>query len=190
MALIDAPSVTYRARVPLGHDGAGEATVVCLHGEHDISTVAALTGAIAEAIATVDADLVLDLSDVQFMGAATAQVMIRARDFLGLRSRSLTLRTPSPAVRRVLELCGLADLVDPGRVETTQVARLADALGTWVAVPATRRPDRTANKPEQLPGRGPRPVHAGHASTPSRVPSADHRPAAEHATNLAVSGGP
>jgi hypothetical protein len=43
-------------------------TVVWLRGEHDVSTVAALSETMARAIALDDADVVVDLSDVQFMG--------------------------------------------------------------------------------------------------------------------------
>jgi anti-anti-sigma factor len=107
--------------------------VVWLHGEHDISTEAELTAALTLAMALDDADLVIDLSNVQFMGAATVGVIARSRAFLQDRQRSVTLRSPSTSARRVLHLCGLADLVDPGT---------AGALGTWVAVPATDRVDR------------------------------------------------
>ena len=57
-------------------------TVVWLRGEHDVSTVAALSETLARAIALDDADLVVDLSDVQFMGAATVGVIVRARELL------------------------------------------------------------------------------------------------------------
>ena len=42
-------------------------TVVWLQGEHDISTTVALADTLARAIALDDADLVVDLSEVQFM---------------------------------------------------------------------------------------------------------------------------
>jgi anti-sigma B factor antagonist len=88
-------------------------TVVWLRGEHDVSTVAALSQTMARAIALDDGDLVIDLSDVQFMDAATVGVIIRARDFLRLQSRSLVLRFPSSCAARILDLCDLGDLLEP-----------------------------------------------------------------------------
>jgi anti-sigma B factor antagonist len=91
--------------------------VVWLSGEHDLSTVDALSETLARAFALDEADVVLDLSGVQFMGAATIEVIVRAKDVLDLRSRALTLRSPSESTQRVVELCGLADLVDPSSAD-------------------------------------------------------------------------
>jgi len=68
---------------------------------------------LARAIAFDDADLVVDLSEVTFMDAATIEVMIRAKAFLRDRSRSLTVRPPSTHAWRVLGEVALADLVGP-----------------------------------------------------------------------------
>jgi len=87
------------------HDGGG--TVVWLRGEHDIATMPSLADAISRAISLDDGDVVVDLSDVEFMGAATVGVILRAREALRLRSRSLELRSPSTRARRVLDLCGV-----------------------------------------------------------------------------------
>ena len=140
-------TVFYRG---LGSQHQAEA-VVWLGGEHDSSTVATLTETLAQVIAIDDADLVLDLSGVRFMSAATIEVLIRARDFLRMRSRSLSLRSPQDCVSRALALCGLADLVEPGPAEATHMAGPAGALGTWVAVPARERADRAADEPELQP---------------------------------------
>ena len=67
----------------------------------------------ARVIAVDDTDLVIDLSEVTFMNAATVAVIIRAEAFLRDRSRSLTLRSPSARARRLLGVGGLAELVDP-----------------------------------------------------------------------------
>ena len=110
-------------------------TVIWLRGEHDMSTVAELSETIARAIALDDADLVVDLADVEYMGAATVGVLSRARELLRARSRSLVLRSPSRCARRVLELCGHADLFY--RRSANDPPLTGDALRTWVAVPAT-----------------------------------------------------
>jgi anti-sigma B factor antagonist len=92
-------------------------TVVWLRGEHDASTVAALWDAIGQAIATDDTDVVVDLSGVDFMGSATVGVIIRARE--SIRPRALTLRSPSRCAQRVLDLYGLAHLLDDRPVDAT-----------------------------------------------------------------------
>jgi anti-anti-sigma factor len=120
-------TVSYGA---LGWPQSGRSAVVWLRGEHDISTVAALTGTLARVIAIDDADLVVDLSEVRFMGAAPVEVLVRAREFLRVRSRLLTLRSPSAWLSRVLERHGLADLVDPRPLEATHAVGPAGALGT------------------------------------------------------------
>jgi anti-anti-sigma factor len=115
--------------------------VVCLRGDHDLSTVTELSATMARAITLGDGDLVVDLSRVEFMSAATVSVIVRARELLGARDRSLAVRTPSRCARRVLELCDLSDLIDP-RFADSSVTGAADALGTWIPVPAIDGIDR------------------------------------------------
>lgn len=81
--------------------------VVWLRGEHDISTVATLSELMSRVIELDEADLVVDLSRVQFMGVETVKVLLQARARLELLSRSLTLRSPSRSAARVLGLCGV-----------------------------------------------------------------------------------
>jgi anti-anti-sigma factor len=100
-----------RARVgrdPGRLDGSPDApTVVWLRGDHDLSTVHDLSAVLSGAIADDDRDVVVDLSRVGFLSAATVGVLLRARQDLRSRSRSLTLRAPSPAADRVLAACGV-----------------------------------------------------------------------------------
>ena len=51
-------------------------TVVWLRGKHDASTVAALSATLAKAISLGHPDLVVDLSGVQYLGAATVSLII------------------------------------------------------------------------------------------------------------------
>jgi anti-anti-sigma factor len=140
MAPTEPSSLTVSRRGLLGFARRDAArTVVWLRGEHDVSSVAALSETMARAIALDDADLVVDLSDVQFMGAATVSVLVRARELLRTRSRSLLVRSPSRCARRVLELCGDTELLDCA--DAAPLTGTADALGTWVPVPAADRAD-------------------------------------------------
>jgi anti-anti-sigma factor len=109
MTIAEAPTaLVFRdLRGPTGRS-ADDPTVVWLRGEHDLSTVHLLSEALSRAIAEDERDVVVDLSRVEFMGAATVGVLLRARQDLLSRSRALTLRHPSPAARRVLDACGVA----------------------------------------------------------------------------------
>lgn len=169
MAPTESLSVTvcHRCLLELPSRGA-PGVVVWLRGEHDLSTAPALSEAMAWIIAVDDADVVVDLSEVQFMGAATVGVLIRARELLRLRSRSLMVRSPSRFAQRVLELCGDTGLVDP--IEATPQA--ASALGTWVSVPAADRLDTIADVSLLDHTSAPAPVSAGRA-TAARVSLAD-----------------
>jgi len=191
MAPIESVSVTASRRGLLAFARRDAArTVVRLRGEHDASTVAALSETMARAIALDDADLVVDLSEVQFMGAATVGVIVRAGELLGLRSRSLALRSPSRCARRILDLCGHAYLLCPRLVDATPAARTAGALGTLVAVPATDRVDQRADAsaPQHTSAHGPDPVARVIAAS---VSSADaHHRADERTTNVIGRGGP
>lgn len=141
-------------------------TVVRLGGEHDAFSAAELSEAMTRAMALDEGDLVVDLSEVTFMAATTVGVILRARALLGLQSRALLVRAPSPCARRILDLCGEADLfeVSPG---DTATAASAAALGTWVAVPATGRVGGSS----PTPGPGPilRPVEVPAATLADRA---------------------
>ena len=101
------PPATDRLRAPAALAGyEGGRGVVWLRGEHDIFNVSELAATMDQAIALDEGDLVVDLSGVDFMGVITVSVILKAREALRLRSRSLILRSPSAPARRVLELCG------------------------------------------------------------------------------------
>jgi anti-anti-sigma factor len=140
--------------------GAGP-IIVWLVGEHDLSTDDALCLTLARAISLDSAGLVLDMSQVTFMAASTLGVIARARDFLRQRSRSLTVRSPSAPVGRVVLACGLSALIRPSLatvVESTELAgdEGAEALATWVAVPPAER----AGGPTAPSPRGPEHIAA------------------------------
>ncbi|MGP8207334.1 MAG: STAS domain-containing protein [Acidimicrobiales bacterium] len=127
--------------------------VVWLAGEHDISTDGALCLALARAMASGPGALVIDLSGVEFMSASTLETIARARELLWHRSRSLTVRSPSAFVRRIIDACDLTDLLGP------QAGNLAaKSLSSWVAVPATRRSRSQPGPLAPVPGRVPVPV--------------------------------
>ena len=83
-----------------------DATIVWLRGEHDVATASEDAHRLAGAMEG-RTDVIVDLSGVTFIGAATLGVFVRAQDVLRRGSRNLTLRSPSPIAQRVLGVCGL-----------------------------------------------------------------------------------
>jgi len=106
VALSAPPALSFQGLVSV-EAGRADCPVVCLRGEHDTSSVAVVSDAVASAIALGGVDLVVDLSDVQFMDAATVGLIIRIHKLLQERSGFLVLRSPSARARRVLDLCDL-----------------------------------------------------------------------------------
>jgi anti-anti-sigma factor len=180
-------TVSYRSVGP-HHPGADE--VIWLAGEHDSSTVAALIETMARAIAIDDADLVVDVSGVQFMGAETVEVLVRARDYLRMRSRSLTLRSPAACVLRALELCAADEDLLRCAAEPAHLTGPAAALGTWVWVPATARSGRASSGPEPGPDRAAEVAGAGRAPPRDVAAAQVARPAGGRRVGLGRRRGP
>ena len=90
----------------------GDRAVIWLDGEQDIATASLLTDALARTIVADGASVMVDLSEVTFIDAAMIGVMMWGRNLLRLQSRSLTVRAPSRCASRLLEICGLAGLVE------------------------------------------------------------------------------
>ena len=118
MTVATSPRPT-RLRGPPRGEGTGlDPTITLLRGEQDLSTVPALCETLAGAIAAGGADLILDLSAVEFLDASTVRVIVAASEFLRVRSRSLVVRSPSNSAQRVLELCGLDGLIERNPLES------------------------------------------------------------------------
>jgi anti-anti-sigma factor len=176
MASTDTLSVTLSRRglaAIAGRDA--NRVVVVLRGDHDVSTVAALRETLAQAIILDYVDLVVDLSGVPFMDASTLSAIVRAREYLQRRSLSLTLRSPSRSATRVLELCDLAELVDPGPVVATRMKpRMTSRLHLKPkrsphALTSTSRPGTPAAVSARVGWWAPRCVTSGHRKRVSRV---------------------
>ena len=91
----------------------GERAVVWLEGEHDIATVVVLRDTLARVVSADASDLIVDLSGVTFLSGDTIDALVHTRSILLRRRRNLTVRSPSRCARRLLDLCGLAYLVEP-----------------------------------------------------------------------------
>jgi anti-sigma B factor antagonist len=88
-----------------------DATVVHVVGEIDTLTAPVLRAQLDEHIPTVPL-LVLDLSDVTFLGSAGLAVLVAAKDAADARDHTLRLVCGSRIVIRALEATGLLTLFD------------------------------------------------------------------------------
>jgi anti-anti-sigma factor len=113
-SVADQPRVTVSERHDSGRESNCDVrTVVSLKGELDSAALNSLVVEFADAIAHDDSDVVVDLADVEFIGAAWIGTLVQSRAVLRAQDRDLTLRSPSGVVHRLLDLCGLSYLVEP-----------------------------------------------------------------------------
>ena len=105
MAELD-DSTGAQLEVQTGADPAGQ-PVIRVAGELDIASVERLRVAVDAAMQERPDRLTFDLSALRFMDSAGIAVLLgAARDVTSVR-----LRSPSTAVRRVVELTGLSDVL-------------------------------------------------------------------------------
>lgn len=88
-------------------------TIVWLGGEHDIASTAMVAAALRRAVRVERSDVVVDLSGIRFLGAATLGSILRVRRILWGQGRTLVLRSPSPSARRLLDVCLVNVTVEP-----------------------------------------------------------------------------
>ena len=98
--------------VPSGYLGPG-LSIVWLKGEHDAATVGDLRTLLSVEIASTTNDLIVDLTDVTFMGSSTLRVLVSASSELGQQGRTLSARGTPRCVRRMFELANVAPLPAP-----------------------------------------------------------------------------
>ena len=80
--------------------------VVSVSGELDLANAPAVDAALRGAEAAGAGDIVLDLTDLDFLGSAGLRVILQADERARARGSSLTI-LPSDAVRRLTDLTGL-----------------------------------------------------------------------------------
>ena len=81
--------------------------IVVLSGELDSSNVSSLETAVESITARHPERLIFDLSGLRFIDSAGIAVLIRA----AARVNAVSLRNPSPIVRRVVEVTGLSGVL-------------------------------------------------------------------------------
>jgi anti-anti-sigma factor len=136
-----------------------ERITIWLAGEQDCSNSGELMDACAAAL-LYDQDLVIDVSDVEFMSAATVDVIVSISELLGVRKHSLAVRAPSKSTRRLFDLCSVSDLI--GEPANTG---MPSALNSWVHVPVDERAPLTSPKKTTAKDRPFGPSNAGRDGT-------------------------
>jgi len=106
--LVDAdPDAEPSTRVQIdAHVDPSGTQIVTLGGELDSSNASSLAAAVAPITAQQPQRLIFDLADLSFMDSAGIAVLINTTT-----KTSVSLRNPSPIIRRVLEASGLADVL-------------------------------------------------------------------------------
>ena len=84
----------------------GDATIVRLAGELDLSTAAPVRRAVMDAVGGASGRVVVDLAEVEFMDSTALSILLEARTRLHRRELFL-LAAPGLEARRALEVSGL-----------------------------------------------------------------------------------
>jgi anti-sigma B factor antagonist len=78
--------------------------VVVIEGDFDMASAGAATRALETARREQHGDVTIDLSSVDFIDSSGLKVLLEAHRDLGVEGRKLTLRAPSAAVIRLLQI--------------------------------------------------------------------------------------
>ena len=119
-----------RLRVSGSH---GEPVVLALAGELDVGTVLVVVRSVAAALATSPAPqvIVLDLTELRFLGAAGVRVLCTAADHAAAEGTTVRVVTGgNPVVERSLSLSGKDRVLDvyPDRVAAVRAGDRYDFL--------------------------------------------------------------
>jgi anti-sigma B factor antagonist len=81
--------------------------VVAVEGQIDLATVPLLWGSFQEATSDVSTRVIIDVSATTFIDSTGMAVFLMAHKRLRDKGAELVLRSPTPPVRRVLQMAGL-----------------------------------------------------------------------------------
>ncbi len=84
-----------------------EHAVVAISGELDISNVDGLRAQFETILELAPQTLVIDVRELKFMDSSGIALFVQ----LAIRTGALSIRNPSPLIRRVLEATGVAELL-------------------------------------------------------------------------------
>jgi anti-anti-sigma factor len=114
----------------------GFEAVLTVRGEVDLGTAAELAAYLDEAIDHGHRFVVLDLAGLEFMDGSGLRVIATRAERLTLSGGALTVRSPSPMVRRLLDIVGLSDQV---RVDQPEASSRTTDSESYFEVPSPAR---------------------------------------------------
>ena len=100
-------------RFTIVEDRTGDQRILRLGGELDLASAAEFEARLAELVAS-RSETVVDLSELSFMDSTGLALLIAASKQAEAGGGRLSVRAPAPPVRRMMELCGVVGLIDPG----------------------------------------------------------------------------
>jgi anti-sigma B factor antagonist len=95
-------------RVDVSHGSSG--ALVALTGELDLATAPQLRACLAPLPEAGESQVVLDLSDLDFIDSTGLSVLVMAFSRTQAAGCAMVIRNPKPAVVRILEITGLASV--------------------------------------------------------------------------------
>jgi len=82
-----------------------------LRGEIDVATAPTLRENLAVLVTASGDDVILDCHDLTFMDSSGIHELIALRQALDVQGRSMSMINLNGGVRRVIEVCGLAEFL-------------------------------------------------------------------------------
>lgn len=92
-------------------DAYGDTVVLAVAGEVDVATAPELWASVAGALATPPAQLVFDVAALRFIDSSGLSVIVRTYRAMQPHGGKVLLRSPSSAVRQVLDIAGIGRIV-------------------------------------------------------------------------------
>jgi anti-anti-sigma factor len=118
------PAPLWSARITT----AGPSRTVLLKGELDMVAAKALRELLITELDTRQATTVVaDLADVTFLDSAALGALINAYHHADNTGRRFAVRNPTRAVRRILEITGVLELLSPSEPDQNQVTPAGQA---------------------------------------------------------------
>jgi anti-sigma B factor antagonist len=108
----DAESIRAEAlHIEARQDRAG--ITISLVGEFDMTGTERFWSFLSEALSADLKSVTIDASSLEFVDSSGLMALVRARDATLETGVGFHVRDPSPALRRIVEVCGLEDLLAP-----------------------------------------------------------------------------
>ena len=89
----------------------GTGAAIILVGEFDMTGVEPFWGAVSEVLGTCPRSVAVEARGLTFIDSSGLMALVRARDAAAEAGATFRVREPSPALRRIVELCGLEELL-------------------------------------------------------------------------------